>query len=84
MANLTPPQPPPVWTHTPEDVLNLTKEAIKKDREVQDKVAKLPASECNFDTVSCNTCLRGCDLCSHRLGFCKRLLSTCALSNPQS
>jgi hypothetical protein len=52
MANFTPPQPPPVWTHTPEDVLNLTKEAIKKDREVQDKVAELPASECNFDTVS--------------------------------
>lgn len=52
MANLTPPHPPPVWTHTPEDVLNLTKEAIKKDREVQDKIAKLPASECNFDTVS--------------------------------
>ena len=52
MANLTPPQPPPVWTHTPKDVLDLTKEAIKKDREVQDKIAKLPASECNFDTVS--------------------------------
>jgi hypothetical protein len=52
MANLTPPQPPPVWTHTPEEVLTLTKEAIKKDREVQDQVAELPASECNFDTVS--------------------------------
>jgi metallopeptidase MepB len=52
MANLTPPQPPPVWTHTPKDVLDLTKEAIKKDREVQDKIAKLPASECNFETVS--------------------------------
>jgi hypothetical protein len=36
----------------PEDVLNLAKEAIKKDREVQDKVAELPSSECNFDTVS--------------------------------
>jgi metallopeptidase MepB len=52
MANLTPPQPPPLWTHTPEDVLRLTKEAIDKDREVQDRVAKLPVSECNFDTVS--------------------------------
>ena len=51
MTNLTPPQPPPVWTHTPEDVLRLTKEAINKDREVQDRVAKLPVSECNFDTV---------------------------------
>jgi len=52
MANLTPPQPPPVWTHTPEQVVTLTKEAIKKDREVEDRVAKLLASECNFDTVS--------------------------------
>lgn len=52
MVSLTPPQPPPVWTHSPEDVLSLTKEAIKKDREVQDRIAKLPASECNFETVS--------------------------------
>lgn len=52
MVNLTPPQPPPVWTHTPKDVLDLTKEAIKNDREVQDRIAKLPASECNFETVS--------------------------------
>jgi len=52
MANLTPPQPPPVWTHTPEDVLKLTKDAIQKDREVQDKVANLPPSECNFESVS--------------------------------
>jgi len=52
MANLTPPQPPPLWTHTPEDVLKLTKEAIEKDRVVQDQIAKLPAPECNFDTVS--------------------------------
>ena len=52
MANLTPPQPPPVWTHTPEEVLYLTKEAIEKDREVQDRIGKLPVSECNFETVS--------------------------------
>ncbi|KAH9080477.1 Metalloprotease [Lactarius deliciosus] len=52
MVNLTPPQPPPVWTHTPEEVIKLTKEAIDKDREVQDQVAKLPASECNFDTLA--------------------------------
>jgi hypothetical protein len=62
MANLTPPQPPPVWTHTPKDVLDLTKEAIKKDREVQDRIAKLPASECNFETVSATPIYVGCDL----------------------
>lgn len=54
MANLKPPQPPPAWGHTPEDVIKLTKEAIDKDRDVQDRVAKLPTSECNFDTVSAN------------------------------
>jgi hypothetical protein len=52
VADLKPPQPPPVWTHTPEDVLSLTKEAIERDRLVQDRVAKLPDSECNFNTVS--------------------------------
>lgn len=52
MVNLKPPQPAPAWGHTPEDVIKLTKEAIDKDRDVQDRVAKLPASECNFDTVS--------------------------------
>ena len=52
VADLKPPQPPPVWTHTPEDVLSLTQEAIERDRIVQDQVAKLPDSECNFNTVS--------------------------------
>ena len=55
LANLTPPQPAPVWRHTPEDVIKLTNQAIVKDREVQDRVGKLPASECNFDTVSSST-----------------------------
>ena len=70
MANLTPPQPPPVWTHTPEDVLNLTKEAIRKDREVQDRIAKLPASECNFETVSA-TPIYVAAISSRHLGLCK-------------
>ncbi|KAI0004463.1 Metalloprotease [Russula compacta] len=52
MANLTPPQPPPLWTHTPEDVVRLTEEAIKKDRKAQDQIANLPLSECNFDTLA--------------------------------
>ena len=52
LADLKPPQPPPVWTHTPEDILSLTKEAIERHRKVQDRVAKLPDSECNFNTVS--------------------------------
>jgi hypothetical protein len=76
MTNLTPPQPPPVWTHTPEQVVTLTKEAINKDREVQDRVAKLQASECNFDTVSTMPTPATAISAHCSLGFCKRLIST--------
>lgn len=51
MATLTAPQPPPSWTHTPEDVLRIMKEAIAKDKNLLDNIAALPASECSFETV---------------------------------
>ena len=41
MSTLTPPQPAPVWNHSAEDILRLTKEAIERDRAVQDKVGAL-------------------------------------------
>jgi metallopeptidase MepB len=50
--SLTPPQPPPAWNHTAEDVLKLTKEAIEYDRAVQDKVGGLDPKECTFESVS--------------------------------
>ncbi|EMD39827.1 hypothetical protein CERSUDRAFT_81164 [Gelatoporia subvermispora B] len=51
MASLTPPQSAPVWTHSAEDVLRLTKEAIAEERELQDKVAALKPEECSFESV---------------------------------
>ena len=51
MASLTPPQPPPTWTHTPEDVKRITKELIEKDKQLTDKIAALAPEECNFETV---------------------------------
>ena len=51
MSNLTPPQPPPTWTHTPEQVTALINELIAKDRAVWDKVGKLAPDECTFETV---------------------------------
>ncbi|KAL1748030.1 hypothetical protein HDZ31DRAFT_30711 [Schizophyllum fasciatum] len=51
MANLTPPQPPPQWTHSAEDIMRLTKEAIEVNRAHQDKVAALAEADCNFDSV---------------------------------
>lgn len=50
----TPPQPPPVWNHTAEDILKLTKEAIEYDRAVQDKVGGLDPKDCTFESVSWN------------------------------
>lgn len=51
MAHLTPPQPPPKWTHTPEDVLKITKEQIQKHKETLDKIAALKEEDANFDNV---------------------------------
>ncbi|KAI0059531.1 metallopeptidase MepB [Artomyces pyxidatus] len=52
MPSLTPPQSPPSWSHSAEDILKLTKEAIERDRELQDSIAKLPAEECNFESLA--------------------------------
>ena len=51
MSKLTPPQPPPTWTHTPEQLTALINELIAKDREFWDKIGALPAEECNFESV---------------------------------
>lgn len=52
MHPLTPPQPAPTWTHSAEDVMRLTKEAIADDRQVQNQVAALAPQDCNFSSVS--------------------------------
>ena len=54
MPTLTPPHPAPKWTHTAEEIIALTKEAIVRDRALEDRVVALPADECNFETVSCD------------------------------
>lgn len=51
MVSLTPPQNPPRWDHTPEEVVRLMKDAITKYKSVSDEVAALPSIECNFNTV---------------------------------
>jgi hypothetical protein len=49
---ITPPQPPPEWTHTPEDVGRLTKEAIDSHRAVEDQIGALQPSDCTYESVS--------------------------------
>ncbi|KAI0372212.1 Metalloprotease [Pilatotrama ljubarskyi] len=51
MATLTPPQAAPRWTHAPEEVLKLTKDAIMEYRATEDRVAALRPEECNFESV---------------------------------
>jgi hypothetical protein len=48
---LKPPQAIPRWTHSADEVIGLTDDAIKKHREQLDKIAKLPAEDCNFNSV---------------------------------
>ena len=51
-ASLTPPQPPPSWDHSLQDIKRLTADIIAKDRVLQDKVGALKPDECNFKSVS--------------------------------
>ena len=51
MSNLTPPQAPATWTHTPEQVTTLINELIAKDRALWDKVGSLRPEECTFESV---------------------------------
>ena len=51
MSNLTPPQAPATWTHTPEQVTTLINELITKDRALWDKVGSLRPEECTFESV---------------------------------
>ena len=51
MSALVPPQDPPSWTHTPEEVTKINNELIEEDRKRMDKIAALPESECTFESV---------------------------------
>jgi hypothetical protein len=51
MSNLTPPQPPATWTHTPEQATTLINELIAKDRAGWDKVGSLPPNKCTLESV---------------------------------
>ena len=52
MAPLTPPQAPPTWKHTVQDVEKLITEALEKKKKVSDGIAKFPEDKLDFDNVS--------------------------------
>ena len=51
MSKLTPPQPPPKWTHSAADIRDITAAAIAQNRALQDKIAALKPEECTLETV---------------------------------
>ena len=51
MASLNPPQAPPRWSHTPDEVLSLTKQVIADERARLDKIGALKPEECIFGSV---------------------------------
>lgn len=51
MASLPLPQAAPKWTHTTEEISQLTKAVIDADRERQDRVAALSPKDCTFESV---------------------------------
>lgn len=50
-VNLTPPQEPLSWKHTPEDIRDKTNEIIRDGRKFLDTIAALPEDKCSFDSV---------------------------------
>ena len=52
MASLTPPQPPPSWQHTVEDIERLTTETLARDKQISDDIVQLPEDKLDFDNVS--------------------------------
>ncbi|KAF9481172.1 metallopeptidase MepB [Pholiota conissans] len=49
---ITPPQPPPTWEHSAEDITKLTKQCIEQYRKVMDKVGALEPKDSTFESVS--------------------------------
>ncbi|KAF7792617.1 hypothetical protein EIP86_003714 [Pleurotus ostreatoroseus] len=51
MVFLDPPQSAPSWTHSPDDVIRIAKEAIEQHRKVADEVASIKDADCTFDNL---------------------------------
>lgn len=49
---LTPPQAPPTWKHTVQDVDKLITQALEKRKRIGNAIVKLPEDKFDFDNVS--------------------------------
>lgn len=51
MASLVPPQDPPTWQHSVEDIERLTTEVLAKNQKISNDIVHLPADKLDFDSV---------------------------------
>lgn len=79
MASLTPYQAAPSWTHSASDVLVLTKEAIRRDWELLNKVASLAPADCNFASVRDTVALGCMNYCSFSMAHAAGFREFCAI-----
>ncbi|KAF8169249.1 hypothetical protein BJ912DRAFT_1025654 [Pholiota molesta] len=49
---ITPPQAPPTWEHSAEDITNLTKQSIDEYRKVMDKIGALEPKDSTFESLA--------------------------------
>lgn len=48
---LTPPQPSPIWNHTPSMIKNETSKLLKEMKDLDDQLAKIPLDDANLENV---------------------------------
>lgn len=46
-----PPQNPPIWNHTADQILSITHQAIKSSKELLDRIGSTPTEQCSFESV---------------------------------
>ncbi|KAG6380326.1 hypothetical protein JVT61DRAFT_8436 [Boletus reticuloceps] len=71
MASLKPPQLPPTWQHTVEDIERLTTEALAKDKKINDDIVQLLEDQLGFDNLAIANTEAAFDIAIEPLSFTK-------------
>ncbi|KAI9567695.1 hypothetical protein HD554DRAFT_2267097 [Boletus coccyginus] len=79
MASLTPPQPPPSWQHTVEDIERLTTEALARDKQISDDIVQLPEDKLGFDNLALANAEAEFDIAIEPLSFYQNVSTNKAL-----
>ncbi|KAJ3875744.1 hypothetical protein F5051DRAFT_333312 [Lentinula edodes] len=77
--SIKPPQPAPTWDHRPDEIGTLIKDLIAKDRLLMDKIAALPAGECDFQSLALSVAETDFDAVAEPLSFYQNVSADKAL-----